>query len=168
MDDDRRRGDALPVIDAPPTRREMLCGLGCVVVATHLSGCTIAEVFGDTAGQAVSFNVADAKFAALADPNGMTALDVGIRKILLIRRNETEVIALDRICSHLQCEMSPGVLGIWENDGLRCVCHNSRFSAEGTLLAPPTGDPGGPIEAFAVDFDAATGEGTVYVGVDAT
>jgi nitrite reductase/ring-hydroxylating ferredoxin subunit len=168
MDQDRRRGDGLPVIDAPPTRRQLLCGLGCAVVASQLPGCTIAEVFGDTAGQAVSFNVADAEFTALDDLNGMAALDVGIRKILLIRRNEAEVIALDRICSHLQCEMIPGVIGIWENDGLRCVCHNSRFSAEGALVAPPTGDTGGPIEAFAVEFDASTGEGTVYVGVDAT
>ncbi len=165
MTNDIRTKNALPVLDCGPNRRQVLSGLGCVVVASQLSGCTIAEVFGDTEGQAVSFDVADAQFAELATVEGIATLDVGVRKVILIRRSESEVVALDRICSHAQCDMAPP-LGVWQNDALLCICHQTTFNVDGT--AQPGGATEDPIEAFAVDFNPGTGTGVVFVGVEAT
>ena len=165
MTDDLRAKNALPVLDDGPNRRQVLSGLGCVVGASQLGGCTIAEVFGDTEGQAVPFDVAQPEFEALATEGGIATLDVGVRKVILIRRTDTEVIALDRICSHAQCDMAPP-LGVWQDDALRCICHNTVFNPDGT--AQPDGATEEPIEAFAVDFDPATGTGVIFVGVEAS
>ena len=165
MSSDTRAKNALPVIDDRPTRRQVISGLGCVVVASQLSGCTIAEVFGDTEGQAVSFDVTQTPFEALASLGGIATLDVGVRKVILIRRNEAEVIALDRICSHAQCDMAPP-LGVWQDDALRCICHDTVFNVDGT--AQPGGATADPIEAFAVEFDASAGAGVVFVGLESS
>ena len=49
-------------------------------------------------------------------------------------------------------------LGKWENNELICVCHDSRFGPDGSLLKGPA-ETG--VTAFPVEFNADSGSGRV-------
>lgn len=135
-----------------------LMGGGCALAA---SGCTIAEVFGVTAGGQVAFDLAEPDFAPLRQVGGAVALDTGGRAVILIRVSETRVVALNRICTHEACDMKPGTLGRWDGAKLICLCHNSHFNAEGVVLQGPANRD---LTSYPVTFDAATGKGTITFG----
>jgi nitrite reductase/ring-hydroxylating ferredoxin subunit/cytochrome c553 len=125
-----------------------------------LKGCTIAEVFGGGMGE-LAFDVAEPKFAALATVNGVVPVDVAGRPLLLIRTTEDAIVALSRICTHTQCDMSPRISGRWDGSKLDCTCHGSQFAADGKVLkGPATRD----LAVYPVSFDPATGLGKVVVG----
>lgn len=135
------------------------CG-GCAVALGSLPGCTIAEVF-DLGGGELAFDVAEQRFAALGAVNGVATADIAGRPVLLIRTAEDTIVALNRLCTHTQCDMSPSISGRWDGEKLICTCHDSHFAADGKLLkGPATRD----LTAYPVQFDAATGQGVVTVG----
>lgn len=151
------------------SRRTVLCGIacGCAVVAATTSGCTIAEVYTNAGSGELSFDLAEATYAPLSDLGGAVAVDIVTDadpvKALLIRNGEAQVIALERICPHTLCDMTPGLLGAWDQAAqqLTCLCHTSIFDVDGNLLAGPS--PRG-IARYPVDFDAGSGTGRVQVG----
>jgi Rieske Fe-S protein len=135
---------------------------GCAVAAASMGGCTIAEVFGGGAGE-LAFDVSESEFAALAEINGAAPVDLAGRKILLIRTKTDEIVALSRLCTHVNCDMSPRLDGIWDGEHLTCTCHDSKFDITGKVLqGPATRD----LSTYAVTFDAATGQGTLTVGTE--
>ena len=136
-----------------------LMGGGCALAAS--SGCTIAEVFGVTADGVVPFNLSEPEFAPLAMVGGTVSMDAGGRAVILIRVSDTKISALNRICTHEACDMKPGVLGKWDGSKLICLCHNSQFNAEGTVLRGPANRP---LANYPVTFNPATGEGTITFG----
>lgn len=156
-------------------RRQVLHALagmaGIAVVGGGLTGCTIAELKnqgGPPPAEGVSFNLSDAAFQALSEVGGMVPLDAGSLKILLIRADEGQVVALERLCPHEFCDMSPfsdGGVGSWEAETklLWCNCHISKFSADGTKVEGPADRD---LEAYPVTFDPETGEGLVEVAVE--
>ncbi|MCA9538735.1 MAG: Rieske (2Fe-2S) protein [Myxococcales bacterium] len=163
---------------AAPTRRQVLGGLarcGCALAAAAATGCTISRVY-DEAGPRVDtmdgrapFDLADDAFSALLEVGGTAPVDIGagadLRQLLLIRKSEAEIIALDRICPHLQCDMkslNEGGVGLWDKstERLTCLCHNSVFAADGSLVTGPA--PTG-VGTYAVEFDPATGTGAVVL-----
>lgn len=143
-------------------RRALLKMLGCgacAVVATDLTGCTIAEVFGG-GGTGFEFDLTDDRFAELTAVNGLVAVDEG-RPVLLIRTAQDTIVALNRICTHTQCDMAPDRFGKWDGQRLECTCHSSFFDAEGKVLGgPATRD----LTRYTVDFDAGAGTGSVTFG----
>ncbi|MCA9543105.1 MAG: Rieske 2Fe-2S domain-containing protein [Myxococcales bacterium] len=137
------------------------CG-GCAVALATTTGCTIAEVFGVEGGGQLAFDLAEPRFAALANVGGTVAVDVAGRPILLIRAGAQRLVALNRLCTHVQCDMNPdGGQGAWDGEKLTCTCHDSQFDADGKVLkGPATRD----LTVYDVQFDAGTGQGTVTVG----
>ncbi|MCA9525035.1 MAG: Rieske 2Fe-2S domain-containing protein [Myxococcales bacterium] len=146
----------LPLLDRRGLLKLLGCG-GCALALPSLSGCTIAEVFGGGDGT-LTFNVAEGPFRALGAVDGVAAVDVAGRNVLLIRTTPDAIVAVSRICTHTGCDMAPDRFGTWNGDRLICRCHDSHFDAEGHVLkGPATRD----LATFDVEFDAATGSGTL-------
>lgn len=153
---------------AGPDRRRFLCGLaagGCAAAMMPL-GCTISDVFTQAGSGSLTFDVNSGDFSALATVGQKIGVEVPTDAdpalVVLIRRAENEIIALEAICPHTFCDMS-GNLGTWDGgaDQLICICHDSRFAPDGTLISGPSPRS---IAAYPVEFDAASGQGTVTVG----
>jgi nitrite reductase/ring-hydroxylating ferredoxin subunit len=148
------------------SRRAVLCGVaggGCALALLQLTGCTVAEVYCEDDDAAnFDFDLTDERFSALSDVGGMVAVDNGCLKLVLIRRNDETVIALDRICPHTFCEMSPAASGAWHSseEELECTCHGSRFGADGALINGPAQSG---VDSFPVSFDKEAGAGSVDV-----
>ena len=146
----------------PLSRRMFLGALGCGGCALLLkaSGCTIAEVY-NTGGGSLTFDLAEQQFAPLAEINGVAPVEVASRPVLLIRTDDQTIVALNRICTHTQCDMGPTASGRWDGEKLVCTCHDSHFGPDGAVLqGPATRD----LATYPVTFDAAAGVGTVVVG----
>ena len=165
-----------PSIASQVSRRRFLRGLGiatgCVATGAALLGCEVSEIKVSGGGNAteLAFDVANAKFADLKAVGKMVAVNVGTAKLLLIRTTQADVVAVSRICPHLQCDMSPDGVGSWKTatNTLHCGCHSSEFKADGTYVADSVKGGGsvGNLESYPVTFDAAAGTGLVdLVGV---
>lgn len=140
-----------------------------MALVSALPGCTISELKdagGPPPAEGINFNVADATYAALAEPGGMVPVDAGPLAILLIRADDTRVVALERICPHEMCDMTPfaqGGVGSWDAGTMTlwCNCHASIFDTEGKQVSGPSPRD---LVAYPVTFDAETGEGVLEVG----
>lgn len=155
-----KKKQSLPVLNsAKISRRALLSGVaggGCALALMQF-GCTVAEVTCDDARD-ISFSIEPGSpFEVLSEVGEMLAVDAGCLKLVLIRRSEDEIIALDRICPHAFCEMSPGQSGVWvqgeDTEYLECTCHTSRFAADGSKISGPT--PTG-VDNFPVSYNADT------------
>lgn len=146
------------------TRREFLCSLGvagCAAVALPaLQGCETAEVYGTTVSGRFDFDVTKAPYQPLAQPGGMVAADFGGKPIVLIRVDGTQLVALNRICTHEACDLEPDMCGTWHKDTkqLECLRHGSQFKPDGTVAIGPATSA---LTSYLVTFDTATGKGTV-------
>ncbi|MEL6182821.1 MAG: Rieske 2Fe-2S domain-containing protein [Myxococcota bacterium] len=143
-------------------RRMFLGALGCggCALLMKASGCTIAEVY-NTGGGSLTFNLAEQQYAPLAEINGVVPVEVAGRPVLLIRTDDSTIVALNRICTHTQCDMEPQASGRWDGEKLICTCHDSHFGPDGTVLqGPATRD----LATYPGTFDAASGAGMVVVG----
>ncbi|MEZ4474616.1 MAG: Rieske 2Fe-2S domain-containing protein [bacterium] len=149
----------LPLLDRRGLLKLLGCG-GCALALPSLSGCTIAEVFGGATPRSPSTCPRGA-YAGLATVDGVAAVDLAGRNVLLIRTAPDAIVAVSRICTHTGCDMAPDRLGTWDGDKLICRCHDSHFDAEGHVLkGPATRD----LASYPVQFDPATGEGTLTLG----
>lgn len=132
-------------------------------VVPALAGCEVGEVVGAVGPVVVKldFDVAVAPYTPLANVGNVIAVDSGSYQLLLVRTSNTEVVALDRLCTHQACDMSPSVSGRWASATfeMTCRCHNARFNcADGTVLQGPATVA---LHKYGVTFDAATGKGSV-------
>ena len=121
------------------------------------TGC-IAEVYGGNG----DFALSDDEFKALQDVGGVAPINVEDRALLLIRTSADEIVALSRICTHQQCDLSPAIAGSFdlESGQLRCLCHDARYDTTGKVLSGPAPEP---LDRFTVDFDAGEGLGRVLL-----
>jgi cytochrome b6-f complex iron-sulfur subunit len=135
-------------------RRDFLavCGAGCALLT---SGC-IAEVYGGDG----TFSLTEQPFTVLEDVGGTAPINVGDRAVLLVRASDTEIVALDRICTHSSCDLSSD--GMYDVDAgqLICKCHWGIYNLDGEVLSGP---PPRPLKKFVVEFDRAGGTGKVIV-----
>lgn len=158
------------VAEQVTSRRAFLAGLSGCAVAGVLAGCEVAEVSSGSTGDAkeLSFKTSDNQYAALSAAGGMAAANAGTKKLLLIRTDDSTVVALDRVCTHAFCEMNPGGIGNWDaaKSVLRCGCHGSEFRPDGTYVDGSVGGGGSVADlgAYPVTFDASAGTGTVTLG----
>ena len=142
-----------------------LIGSSCVLGA--LEACTYADIF--TPPPVIGgeeFDLTDSKYAALKTIGEAVSVDFPGRKVNLIRINENEILCVDRICTHLDCDMKLGEAGDWrkdegENGVLACICHNSFFTPQGEVISGPATRP---LPSFEVDFDPESGQGTILFG----
>ena len=135
-------------------RRSALKLIGSACAVSALGGCVIAKINNaPDLGSAFSFDLSDPKFAPLKTVGEAVDVDDAAGyKIILIRLNEDEIMALDRICTHSQCDMKlDGPDGRWDGEKIICTCHNSHFSPRGEVLKAPATRP---LPTYGVDFSA--------------
>ena len=109
-----------------------------------------------------SFDLTDPVYNGLNDVGGTSYIDVGDHKIILIRINDDEILALNRICTHSSCDMRIGVSGQWDQlaQQLTCLCHNSIFDRDGQVISGPANSP---LEVYDVTFDQNNNSGSITV-----
>ncbi len=151
-----------------PNRRDALMVIGgaCAAASLSLGGCTFSEVYGSLSAQTLNLSLTDEMMAPLREVGGLAPVDADAWKVLLIRRSESEIIALNRVCTHLDCDMLPGI-GVWdtESENLTCICHNSKFGPDGAVVQKPAdGMDIAPLVAHEVRFDPASDEFLLILG----
>jgi len=137
---------------------------GCAAAAGAATGCTISEIYGSLESVRIEFDLNDETYSVLKDVGGMVPIDEGGWKVVLVRNSATSVIGLDRMCPHAWCDMHPEQFGAWADNSLICICHGSRFDAEGQVLAGPS-EVG--IAVYDVRFDQASQTGVLQIDLDA-
>ena len=117
----------------------------------------------------VEIDLNDEVFADLNEIGGMVPIDVGPFRLNLIRSSNEEVVAIERICPHLQEDMAPigsgeNAKGIYSDGLLICSAHGSQFDLSG---APVGGPSNVGLQTFpcVLDTDSGPPSITVYVGV---
>ena len=141
----RAHTDALPA--EPPRsvtldRRGALKLLGSACAVSALSGCLTKLHRVPELGTSFAFDLSDPLFAPLKTVGEAVDVDNAAGyKIILIRLNEEEIIALDRVCTHSNCDMKLGALGAWDGEKVICRCHDSHFSPRGEVLKSPATRP---------------------------
>src|SRR5258706_11791957 len=112
------------------SRREFLAKTtGALVVLG--AACEVGELRSSTGATPTSLDVDVAlpAFAALATAGGAAAVDAGTKRLLLLRVSETDLVALDRLCTHQACDLDPAQAGRYDARAglITCRCHNARF-----------------------------------------
>lgn len=110
------------------------------------------------------FHIGAKDYAALFNVGGAVGVSIGGKLLVLIRVSTNEIRALDRTCTHAQCDMNiaDGKAGKWlpKQQQLVCLCHGSRFANDGSVLKGPATKP---LPSFPVTFKPETGQGWVDV-----
>lgn len=150
-------------------RRFFLKAMGIAATCPLWTACEFVEVYDGEVFEEVPFDLSEEEYGALQEVGGTACIDSGALALLLIRRNEEEIIATERICPHSSlnmgpCGNNPGVAE-WdqEQETLTCRWHQSVFNLEGEVVRGPS--PRG-LRFFGVDFDPATGRGVVRVAAE--
>lgn len=76
-------------------------------------------------------------------------------EIMLIRKSDTEFIAIKTICTHKGCDVE------LEGDKFICPCHGSEFSLDGKVQ---TGPAKTDLKTYATTFDSEKGTVTIKTG----
>ena len=132
----------LPVIEAGCSRRVLLQALGVGAVgAIVLGGCqqgsSLPGATSTMCGANVCIDLGDAKNAELTMTNGAMAVHIAGDTVAVIRKSETEIVALSAVCTHSGCEMDYNA----STEQLDCNCHGSVFRLDGSVVAGPARRP---------------------------
>ena len=138
-------------------RREVV-KLGVLGVAAGCVGCggggddAPVDALGsggfEMCGADICVNLMDPANASLLDVNGLRALNVP-DKIIIVRTSETAFVVLSRVCTHNGCGVAyqPGSMSF------ACPCHGSRFSIDGSVTNGPATRS---LKKFVSAFDPGT------------
>lgn len=150
------------------SRRQVLKSLAAAAVCPAVVGCEFATIRDGDAVDESRFSIDDAGYGALRDIGGTACHSHGAQPILLVRTADDEVVAFDRICPHQNrdmgdCDGNP-LPAEWddERDILICAVHGSAFGTDGEFVEGPDPDTTPDIATFPVEFDARSGDGTVF------
>ncbi|MFW5967611.1 MAG: Rieske (2Fe-2S) protein [Persicimonas sp.] len=156
-------------------RRVFLQGLGAAVGCSLLQGCEFVEVAGDGEGQNVEFSLDDPQFSALEEIGETACIDAGSLELLLIRKDDEEILAVERFCPHQGEDMGPcddnRTPAEWdkENHQLTCQWHFTTFDDNGDVVERPADDDiDRGLRIYPVDFDPETGRGIVRAAEEPT
>jgi Rieske Fe-S protein len=133
----------LPVLESDCSRRALLRALGIGAVgAIVLYGCqqpggSLSTATSMSCSGNVCIDLTDANNAELTKANGAMLIDVAGDTIAVIRKSDTEVIAISDICTHAGCTMDFNA-GTQQMD---CPCHGSVFSLDGQVVNGPARVP---------------------------
>lgn len=160
----------LPVVTQGCDRRTALSGIALGALA--LLGCKAEDpTDGPDGGMApdgssdpgfeecgddLCFDLSHPTNAGLLEIEGARVVTVAPKKYVLIRKSETEFIALSAVCTHNGCT----VRFVASSDLLQCPCHGSQFALTGAVLEGPAE---APLQSFPTSFDAATQTVTIRI-----
>ena len=136
------------------SRRNMIKLIGSACAVSSLQSCVIADVFTEL-GTSYAFDLSDPRFTALNTIGEAVDIDDAAgRPVILIRVNDDEIMAVNRICTHTQCDMKLGVFGAWDGEKIICRCHDSHFAPSGEVLSGPAAQD---LPSYEVNFNANSG-----------
>jgi nitrite reductase/ring-hydroxylating ferredoxin subunit len=145
-------------------RRVFLCSIGAIAgsaaLAPLLGGCEVTEMHTDPPQQGVTldFDVAQAPYQPLAQAGGSVTVSVAGAKVLLVRTDATQIVAMSAVCTHEGGPLS------WDVASQRAKCgfHLAEFDQAGAPVKPPCcGGTTSALKTWQVTFDAQTGKGTL-------
>jgi len=159
------------------SRRKFLGGTATALASIPLaSACEFANVDDSLlqpVNPTIAFNTSMETVAAIADVGGVGYVEDGALRVLLIRNAEDSLLAFNSKCPHQDLEMAPApgaAAATWDQNAqtLRCAYHQALYGADGGVIEQPNIPPDVTgLERYDVEFDAMTGEGTVFVLGDA-
>lgn len=120
------------------SRRALLRGLGIaatglvVLAGCQTGGSSVGNV--KTCGGQTCIDLADSANAALTTVGGSLLVMLGGDTVMLIRQDDTTVVAVSAICTHQGCTVDY-VAG---SNTLQCPCHGARFGTDGHVIGGPT------------------------------
>ena len=145
------------------SRRSMIKLIGSACAVSSLQSCVIADVFTDL-GTSYAFDLSDPRFTALNTIGEAVDIDDAAgRPVILIRVNSDEIMAVNRICTHTQCDMKLGTFGAWDGEKIICRCHDSHFAPSGEVLSGPATQD---LPSYAVSFNSSSGSAEIIFSDD--
>ncbi|MDB4969039.1 MAG: (2Fe-2S)-binding protein [Myxococcales bacterium] len=119
------------------TRRTFLAlsarmGVGALAL-TQLPGCGGAPVDGSVTPTNGTVQLTFAQFPNLQTVGTGVVVDAGGTLVVVIRTAEATAIGLSAICTHEGCT----VQYVGGGTPIHCACHDSNFSATGTVVSGP-------------------------------
>ncbi len=76
-------------------------------------------------------------------PGGSILVNIESEPVIIIRRSDSEFIALSAVCTHLNCTVGYRS----ENKDIYCACHGGRYDLNGNVIEGP---PKAPLKKFNV------------------
>lgn len=156
---------SLPIVRSRAASRRRFLQTGCAGASwAFLASCAtqFPGEFGAVkviaSGDAITFDVTQAQFAALASVGGMVAVDAGSLQLVLIRAATDKVTAFDRICPHAAADLGPDQFGTYDASTavLTCNLHLSKFDSTGKAISGLAKGKS-PLKSFVVTFDGTKG-----------
>lgn len=138
------------------TRRDFIkkSAFGVVVGGTVLSSFNIESFASAPAAKAVKI-LGDDLVIKLADNAALSKVGGTVKvndELMLIRKSETEFLAIKTICTHKGCDVE------LEGDKFVCPCHGSEFTLDGKVTQGPAKSD---LKTFETLFDSDKGTVTV-------
>ena len=147
------------------SRRTVLKALAAATICPVVAGCEFVEIYDDEMVEESSFSLDHPGLESLEEVGATACWQHGAIPILLVRANDDEILAFDRICPHAnqnmgECDANPRP-AVWhvEDEQLECLHHHSVFDRDGNNVDGPAIEP---VPTFDVDFDPDTGQGTIF------
>ncbi len=143
------------------SRRDFIkrSAVGVIAGGAMLSSINIEAFAKSSAAKAVFRKSGDDVVVKLSDNAALTKVGGNVKvsdEIMLIRRSETEFLAVRTICSHKGCDVE------LEADKFVCPCHGSEYTLDGKVTQGPAKDN---LKTFETIFDSD--KGTVTIKSDA-
>ena len=167
MSDDHPTHDQAPCVALMMTRRRFLQGATLsAAMAPLLQACEFVEVFDDDVQATASFDLSEPQNAKLAQVGGLGVASAGALKLVLVRADQDTILAFDRYCSHQGLDMADAdanpLPAVWDAQQRQLTCrwHSTVFADSGVPVSGPTTLP---IRRYRVEFDPASGKGTVFL-----
>lgn len=141
------------------SRRDFIkkSAIGIVIGGTALSSFSLDAFANAPAARALKITADDitvklSENAALSKAGGTVKVS---DEIMLIRKSDTEFLAVKTICTHKGCDVE------LEGDKFICPCHGSEFSLDGKVQ---TGPAKTDLKTYETTFDSEKGTVTIKTG----
>jgi|SRR4030095_1193912 len=141
------------------SRRDFIrtSALGVVAGGTILSSMNLNVLAGTSAKKAVFRKSGDDIVVKLSDNAPLSKVGGNVKvndEIMLIRKSETEFLAVKTICTHKGCDVD------LEGDKFVCPCHGSEYTLEGKVTQGPSK---ADLKTFETIFDSEKGIVTIQM-----
>lgn len=139
------------------SRRDFIkrSAVGVIAGGAMLSTINIEALTGSGAAKAIFRKSGDDVIVKLSDNAALTKAGGNIKvsdELILIRKSETEFLAVRTICSHKGCDVE------LEADKFVCPCHGSEYTLDGKVTQGPAKEN---LKTFETIFDSDKGTVTI-------
>ncbi len=139
------------------SRRDFIkrSAVGVIASGAMLSSINIEAFTKSGAGKAKFSKSGDDVIVKLSDNAALTKVGGNVKvsdELILIRKSETEFLAIRTICSHKGCDVE------LEADKFVCPCHGSEYTLDGKVTQGPAKEN---LKTFETIFDSDKGTVTI-------